>query len=85
LTAALLSQRGRGACTPALSSAHTSPVPPFPPARPAAGCSEVVVEVIRGATHLFEEPGALEAVSSKASAWFAHHFAARTPAGVTVA
>jgi hypothetical protein len=26
--------------------------------------------VIPGATHLFEEPGALEAVADKAAAWF---------------
>jgi putative phosphoribosyl transferase len=31
------------------------------------------LEVIPGATHLFEEPGALEAVTEKAGAWFAKH------------
>jgi len=29
--------------------------------------------VIPGATHLFEEPGALEAVADRAAAWFARH------------
>lgn len=29
--------------------------------------------VVPGATHLFEEPGALEQVSSLATDWFAHH------------
>jgi putative phosphoribosyl transferase len=31
--------------------------------------------VIPGATHLFEEPGALEAVADHASSWFRHHLA----------
>lgn len=31
------------------------------------------LEVVAGATHLFEEPGALEAVSRLARDWFAHH------------
>ncbi len=31
------------------------------------------MEVIPGATHLFEEPGALEQVAEIASAWFAEH------------
>ena len=33
------------------------------------------LEVIRGATHLFEEPGALEQVAALAAAWFAKYFA----------
>jgi len=33
------------------------------------------LEVVAGATHLFEEPGALEAVASLASAWFTEHLA----------
>ncbi len=33
------------------------------------------LEVVRGATHLFEEPGALEAVSQHTIAWFAAHLA----------
>jgi len=35
-------------------------------------CTKEMV-VIPGATHLFEEPGALEQVASLASAWFAKH------------
>jgi putative phosphoribosyl transferase len=31
------------------------------------------VEVVEGATHLFEEPGTLEAVASLARNWFTHH------------
>ena len=30
--------------------------------------------VVEGATHLFEEAGAIEKVSSLAAAWFQHHF-----------
>jgi putative phosphoribosyl transferase len=33
------------------------------------------IEVIPGATHLFEEPGTLEAVASAAGAWFQQHLA----------
>lgn len=32
--------------------------------------------LVPGATHLFEEPGALEAVADKAAAWFARHLPA---------
>ena len=32
--------------------------------------------VVSGATHLFEEPGALEAVARHAAAWFTHHLGA---------
>lgn len=32
--------------------------------------------VVPGATHLFEEPGALEAVAHEAATWFGKHFAA---------
>lgn len=39
------------------------------------GCSEKKLFVIPGATHLFEEPGALEEVASVAAGWFARHFA----------
>jgi putative phosphoribosyl transferase len=31
------------------------------------------LEVVPGATHLFEEPGTLEIVTEKAGAWFAEH------------
>ena len=34
------------------------------------------LEVVPGATHLFEEPGALDSVAHLAGAWFAHHLAA---------
>jgi putative phosphoribosyl transferase len=34
---------------------------------------EVKLEIIPGATHLFEEPGALEQVAKLASAWFSLH------------
>jgi hypothetical protein len=33
------------------------------------------VEIVPGATHLFEEPGALEQVASHAARWFAEHLA----------
>ena len=36
---------------------------------------EVKLEIIPGATHLFEEPGALEQVAKLASAWFSLHLA----------
>jgi dienelactone hydrolase len=35
---------------------------------------EKALEVVPGATHLFEEPGALEQVASLASDWFVRHF-----------
>ena len=33
---------------------------------------EVKVELVPGATHLFEEPGALERVAELAADWFIH-------------
>ncbi|HZR06209.1 MAG TPA: alpha/beta family hydrolase [Candidatus Udaeobacter sp.] len=36
---------------------------------------EVKLEIIPGATHLFEEPGALEKVARLASDWFVNHIA----------
>jgi len=33
---------------------------------------EVKLEIIPGATHLFEEPGALERVAQSATDWFLH-------------
>jgi len=36
---------------------------------------EKALEIVPGATHLFEEPGALERVAALASAWFVRHFA----------
>jgi putative phosphoribosyl transferase len=35
------------------------------------------LEVVPGATHLFEEPGALDQVASLAAAWFTRHLAGR--------
>lgn len=36
--------------------------------------SDVSLEIVPGATHLFEEPGALEKVAELAIAWFNRHF-----------
>jgi putative phosphoribosyl transferase len=36
------------------------------------------IEVVPGATHLFEEPGALEAVADHAARWFLEHLPERT-------
>ncbi|MDB5792728.1 MAG: putative phosphoribosyltransferase [Massilia sp.] len=36
---------------------------------------ETALEIVPGATHLFEEPGALEQVATLASSWFVRHFA----------
>ena len=41
----------------------------------AMGC-ERQLEIVPGATHLFEEPGALETVARLARDWFAHHLPA---------
>ena len=38
---------------------------------------EVKLEIIPGATHLFEEPGALEQVAKLASDWFSLHLSGR--------
>lgn len=38
--------------------------------------SPVTLSVIPDATHLFEEPGALQQVSELAAGWFADHLAA---------
>jgi pimeloyl-ACP methyl ester carboxylesterase len=35
------------------------------------------LEIVPGATHLFEEPGAMEAVVALAQAWFLRHLRAR--------
>jgi putative phosphoribosyl transferase len=35
--------------------------------------AEVRLEGVHGATHLFEEPGALEQVSTLAGEWFEQH------------
>lgn len=39
---------------------------------------EVKLEIIQGATHLFEEPGALEKVAKLASDWFLNHISAES-------
>ena len=36
-------------------------------------CSLVKLEIVPGATHLFEEPGTLDEVARLAAAWFARH------------
>jgi putative phosphoribosyl transferase len=38
------------------------------------GCSEKKLFIVPGATHLFEEPGALEEVARVAADWFSRHF-----------
>jgi len=43
------------------------------------GCSEKRLFVIPGATHLFEEPGALEEVAKLAAEWFSRHFSSNNP------
>jgi len=40
----------------------------------AALSGEKALEIVPGATHLFEEPGALEQVAQLATNWFVHHF-----------
>ena len=42
---------------------------------------EVALEIVPGATHLFEEPGALEAVCRLAIDWFRRHVRARASTG----
>ena len=37
--------------------------------------AEVKLEIVPGATHLFEEPGTLEVVARLARDWFANHLA----------
>jgi putative phosphoribosyl transferase len=34
------------------------------------------IEIVPGATHLFEEPGALDAVAALATRWFTRHLGA---------
>lgn len=36
------------------------------------------LEIVPGATHLFEEPGTLDAVASLSTAWFVQHFSGRS-------
>ncbi len=42
------------------------------------------LEVVAGATHLFEEPGALKTVARLAGQWFSRHLAADVLAGVEI-
>ncbi|HEY1378234.1 MAG TPA: dienelactone hydrolase family protein [Gemmataceae bacterium] len=42
------------------------------------GSKEKGLHIVPGATHLFEEPGALEEVARLAADWFARHLAGRT-------
>jgi dienelactone hydrolase len=44
------------------------------------GCNEKKLYIIPGATHLFEEPGALEEVAKVAGEWFSRHFALKSSA-----
>jgi len=39
----------------------------------AALTAQKALEIVPGATHLFEEPGALEQVAQLARDWFVHH------------
>jgi len=39
---------------------------------------EVKLEILPGATHLFEEPGALEKVANLASDWFVKHIGTKS-------
>jgi putative phosphoribosyl transferase len=39
--------------------------------------AEVQLEIVPGATHLFEEPGALEVVAELARDWFLLHLSTR--------
>lgn len=41
-------------------------------------CKKELV-IVPGATHLFEEPGTLEAVATRAAGWFAEHLPAASP------
>jgi erythromycin esterase-like protein len=45
---------------------------------------EKKLETVSGAGHLFEEPGALEAVTAMAAAWFGHHLASTPGAAATL-
>ena len=40
--------------------------------------ADVAIDVIPGATHLFEEPGTLELAAEAAARWFVRHFAVAT-------
>jgi hypothetical protein len=40
--------------------------------------TEVRLEIVPGATHLFEEPGALEIVARLARDWFLHYLTTKS-------
>jgi putative phosphoribosyl transferase len=46
------------------------------------GCRDKKMVLVPGATHLFEEPGALEEVAQLAAGWFDDHFSAKGHADV---
>jgi len=39
---------------------------------------EIKIDIVPGATHLFEEPGALEQVAKLASDWFVNHIGGKS-------
>jgi pimeloyl-ACP methyl ester carboxylesterase len=43
------------------------------------------LHVVPGATHLFEEPGALEEVAERATGWFVHYLSPAAPDGTSAA
>lgn len=45
----------------------------------ASAMHDVELSIVPGATHLFEEPGALEHVADLAAGWFARHLRGRAP------
>jgi putative phosphoribosyl transferase len=48
------------------------------------GTTDVRLEIVPGATHLFEEPGTLEEVARRASEWFSRFLVSdRSPRGWT--
>jgi dienelactone hydrolase len=65
-----------GAATLLIVGANDIPVIPLNQEAFAALRCEKDLVLVPGASHLFEEPGALEAVASLASAWFARHLSA---------
>lgn len=54
----------------------TIEIPKFPGSARAAMRAETRLEIVPGATHLFEEPGALERVAELAREWFVSRFTA---------
>jgi putative phosphoribosyl transferase len=43
------------------------------------GARDKRLEIVPGATHLFEEPGAIDEVSRLAANWFEHYLSAVAP------